>query len=353
MTVLVVVWALVAAGFTVYTACALGPRHTSPPGDGSARPLPDVLLLRPADALTPRELETLALPFAYDGALEHVVLAPSRPALPPGIRWLRSDPASPNRKVGHLLHALDTLPAGDRLVVSVDADVRVDAALLTALATAIRDGAALATAAPSPEPAPGLVAHAVRALLCHTQLSFTALDAVSVGAKSICGKAMALAPAAVAGLRALRDHVGEDLELARWLHARGLAVALAAARAPVPQEPSGPLAPARDRFTRWMQVLRAHRPGLWWTVPVLFTPSLPLLLLGVALGTPVVAATLLVWAARTALALRLERAGALWWPLGEGLLLLAFARSLGLRTVTWRGRRFRLRRGGRMQPVAS
>jgi ceramide glucosyltransferase len=345
---LAVAWALVATGFTAYTLAALGRRRRVMPAGAP----PDVLLLRPADALTPHELETLALPLAYDGAVEHVVLCPTRPALPPGIDWRCSDPAAPNRKVGHLLHGLDTIPAGDRVVMSIDADVRVDGALLASPAAALRSGAALATAAPSPEAAPGLVAHAVRALLCHTHLSFAALDAVSVGAKSICGKAMALSPAAQSGLRALRDHVGEDLELGRWLHVRGLPVVLAAVPARLPQEPHGPFGPARDRFTRWMQVLRAHRPGLSWTVPVLFTPSLPLLMLGLEYGTPVLAAVLLLWVARTALALGLERAGALWWPLGEGLLLLAFVRSLGLRTVTWRGRRFRLRRGGRMQPVA-
>ncbi len=349
MTAAAIVWALVAAGFTVYTLRALGRRPAS------SRPgaHPDVLLLRPADALTARELETLAVPIVYDGAVEQVVLAPERPALPPGIRWLCSDPAAPNRKVGHLLHALDAVPIGDRVVVSIDGDVRVDGALLVALATAVRDGAALATAAPAPEPAAGVVPHAVRALLCHTHLNFAALDAVSPGAKSICGKAMAMSPAAVPGLRALRDHVGEDLELARWLHARALPVALAPARAVLPQDPYAPFGPARDRFTRWMQVLRAHRPGLWWTVPVLFTPSVPLLVLALALGAPVGAVVLLVWIARTMLALRLDPEGAAWWPLGEGVLLLAFVRSLGPRTVTWRGRRFRLRRGGRMRPVAS
>jgi ceramide glucosyltransferase len=117
--------------------------------------------------------------------------------------------------------------------------------------------------------------------------------------------------------------------------------------------PRAPLDPARARFTRWMQVLRAHRPVLWLTVPLLFTPSLPLLAVAPIAGTGGRLAILALWAARTLLAWRLEPAGAWWtWPLGEGLLLLAFVRSLGLRTLTWRGRRFRLSRGGRMQAVA-
>ena len=62
--------------------------------------------------------------------------------------------------------------------------------------------------------------------------------------------------------------------------------------------------------------------------------------------------------ARAALSLRLaqraggSRQGAAWeWLLGEALLLAGFVRALGRRTVEWRGRRFALARGGRMQPL--
>jgi ceramide glucosyltransferase len=88
-------------------------------------------------------------------------------------------------------------------------------------------------------------------------------------------------------------------------------------------------------------------------VPVLFTPSIPLLGLAPGAGRAAVAAVALLWGARTVLALRLDPAGALAWPLGEALLLLAFLRSLSRRTVTWRGRRFRLHSGGRMRLVVS
>lgn len=349
MTALLVGWSLIAAGFTCYALVALGRRGAPPAAVGP----PAVLLLRPADALTDREQATLALPVGYPGLLEQIVVSPAPPRLPPDGRWLASDPATPNRKVGHLLHAVDTLGAGDRIVVAIDADVRVEAPLVAALAAAVASGAAVATAAPAPEPAPGLVPAAVRALLCHTHLSFAALDAVSVGAKSICGKATALSSVALEGLRELRDHVGEDLELARWLHRRGHRVVLVAERAPVPQAPGAPLGPALGRFTRWMQVLHAHRPALWCTVPVLFTCSLPLLLIGLGRGGAALGGAVIVWLARTLLAVRLEPRDAWRWPLGEALLLVAFVRSLGLRTMTWRGRRFRLARGGRMQPVGS
>jgi len=347
VTVALVAWALLASGFSAYTLLALRRSTRRAPAPSA----PPVVLLRPADALTSRETALLAEPIAYPGDCAYVVVSPT---CPPGVaaeRWLASDPATPNRKVGHLLRALDALGVADRIVVAIDCDVRVDGALVASLADAIARGAALATAAPAPEAAPGVVPRAVRALLCHTHLSFRALDAVSVGAKSICGKAMALSPAAIDGLRTMRERVGEDLELAQWLCDRALPVVLVEAPAVMPQAPHAPLAPARERFTRWMQVLRAHRPALWALVPVLFTPSLPLLLLGLFVGTPVLIATLVLWGLRTGLALRLEPRDAWRWPLGEALLLLAFVGSLGRRTVTWRGRRFRLEPGGRKQPV--
>lgn len=350
MTVIVVGWALLALGFTMVTVRALHRR----PAPLVATATPPILLLRPADAPTALERASLATPIVYAGGVEHVVLSPTPPVLPAGVRWVSSDPVTANRKVGHLLRGLAVVPPAGRVVVAIDADVVVDGALLSALAGPLATGAALVSAAPAPQPAAGLVPATVRALLRHTHLSFDALDAMTVGAHAICGKAMALSPAAVDGLGAVAEHLGEDLELAKWLHERGLTVALAGVDARVPQTPHAPLGPAVERFTRWMQVLRAHRPGLYPTVPLLFTPSLPLLVAAIALRTPaVLAAVAALWAGRTLLAWRLSPYGAFAWPLGEALLLAAFVRSLARRTVVWRGRRFRLARDGRMEPVAS
>src|SRR5207237_668407 len=109
-----------------------------------------VLLLRPVDAPTPRELENLATPIDYAGPLEQVVVSPYRPRLAPGVRWLPSDPLTPNRKVGHLLYALEVLRTEGRVVLAVDADVAVTGALVEGLAAPVASGAALSTAAPTP-----------------------------------------------------------------------------------------------------------------------------------------------------------------------------------------------------------
>ncbi|MDC0710436.1 glycosyltransferase [Stigmatella sp. ncwal1] len=359
-------WAVLAAGFS---AVALFRLLRVERRAAVATRVP-VLLLRPVDEPTPRELENLSRPVDYAGPLEQVVVSPYRPRLGPGTRWLPSDPTTPNRKVGHLLYALAVLDVGERVVLAVDADVAVTGALVEGLAGPVAAGAALSTAAPTPVEVRGLVGWAVAGLLRHTHHSFRALQAMSVGAKAVCGKALGLSPGAIQELRGLVDHIGEDLELSRRLHARGLEVVLAEAPALVPMGPAPSWRGALARFTRWMKVLASHRPGLYPTVPLLFTPTLPLGVLSVALGSAALAGatgvlvlvrTLLSWRlavltvpqegpARAAAAPGLGAVATAWW-LGEALLLAAFVCSLGQAQVTWRGRTYALRRGGRMAPV--
>jgi len=334
-----------------------------------------VLLLRPVDAPTERELENLSRPLDYAGPLEHVVLSPQRPRLPEGVRWLRSEPVAPNRKVGHLLHALETLPWEGRVVLVVDADVAVTGALVEGLAAPVAAGAALSTAVPTPVGERALADRAVAGLLRRTHHSFRALHVMSAGAKAVCGKALGLSTRAVDELRVLADHIGEDLELSKRLHARGLDVALCEVPALVPMAP-GTWSGALERFTRWMQVLGSHRPGLYPTVPLLFTPTWPLLVLSVFTGSKWLSAGVAgLLTVRTLLSWRLtvltsplppgegrgEGAGfhtpgpVLWdWLLGEALLLAAFMTSLVRPPrVTWRGRTYALHSGGRMSPELS
>ncbi|RKH15715.1 carotenoid biosynthesis protein [Corallococcus sp. CA047B] len=355
-------WAGLAGGFSAVALARLLRRAPVP----AAQALPSVLLLRPVDAPTPQELENLARPIDYAGPLEQVVLSPYRPRLAEGVRWLPSDPLSPNRKVGHLLYALDTLDTRGRVVLVVDADVAVTGALVEGLASALVAGAALSTAAPTPVGARDAAGRAMAGLLRYTHHSFRALHAMSAGAQAVCGKALGLSSRAVEELRGLSDHIGEDLELAKRLHARGLDVALSPAPAWVPMAPETSWRMPLERFTRWMQVLASHRPGLYPTVPLLFTPTLPLLLLAAALGEPSVwlAVGALV-AVRTLLSLRLSalshvpgeeaRGHALTdWLVGEVLLLTAFGASLTRQgTVTWRGHTYALHAGGRMVRVVS
>lgn len=355
MSWLVTAWALLAAGFTAVTLFKL-PRR--PLRKSRVRRRPHVLLLRPMDAPTPLELDNLAARIDYAGPLTQVVLAPFRPRLrSANVRWLPSDPLTRNRKVGHLAYALSVLPeARDAIVITVDADVRVDGALLSSLVDALADGAALASAAPRPELGDSVGAWCHRGLLAQSHHSFEALDAMSAGAKAVCGKAMALSSVAAAELARLSDCIGEDLELSQVLHQRGLPVTLADAFAHVPQPPRVSARALSERFVRWMQVLRAHRPSLFPSVPLLFAPTPVLMVLASVVATPEVAVALsLLVGARIALANRLDRRGGLRfeWLLGEALLWWCWCVAVVKgRSVTWRGRRYQLEGGGRMRAVA-
>lgn len=373
MTALVTLWALVASCFTGVALFRLWRARPALPQRSRRRP--HVLLLRPVDAPTPLEIENLGAPIDYPGTLTHVVVSPFRPRLESAnVRWLASDPLSRNRKVGHLAYALATLHAarasrradeplidegpaamtstGDQVVLCVDADVRVDAALIGALVDELHAGAALSSAAPRPGVSSSLAGKAVRGLLVQSHHAFEVIDVMSAGARAICGKAIALSPAAAAELVKLADCIGEDLELAHVLHQQGLPVTLARATAAVPQADQVAGGPVVARFTRWMQVLRAHRPALFPSVPLLFAPTPVLMVLASVVATPPAAVALCALVAlRITLANRQDRRGGLRfeWLLAELLLLGCWVNALWQgSTVSWRGRRFALEAGGRM-----
>ena len=355
LTTVVLVWTVAAAVFSAVTFFRVLRRPAALP----RRTVPPLLLLRPLDEPTEDELRNLALPLPAELPVRHVVLSPYRPRLVEGVEWHYSDPPCPNRKVGHVLYGLDTLARADEQVLVVDADVAVDRALLEGLSGALSAGAALSTAAPEPEGGTGLGTAALRGLLRASQHSFVALDLMSAGSKAVCGKALGFSGAALEALRGLTGHIGEDLELSRFLHARGLPVVRAAAPARMPLRGRLALGGVFRRIRRWMLVLRAHRPALYPSVPLLLAPTPLLLGLAVLVGSPaVVTALAVLLAVRIALGLALCRRapgaadGGWEWLMGEALLLAAWVGSLGERTVDWRGRCFTLLRGGRMERLA-
>ncbi|MBK7862641.1 MAG: hypothetical protein IPJ65_29340 [Archangiaceae bacterium] len=141
-------------------------------------------------------------------------------------------------------------------------------------------------------------------------------------------------------LDALPDCIGEDLELARALSAKGLTVKQAG-RARMPY--GGASVPqVLARFTRWMQVLKAHRPSLFPTIPLLFCCT-PVLLVAAHLsgdGMARAAVAALV-SLRLILASVLERRPGLYvsWLFAEVLLLACWVRAvLAGSRVKWRGR---------------
>lgn len=345
MSLVLAAWALAALGFTLFAWVRLQPLAPEAPFDCP------VLLLRPVESPTQRELENLSAPLPV--GVRQVVLSPF--ALPVKVvgEWLHSDPPTANRKAGHLVYALTTLSPEGAVVVVADADVQVDEPLLRALVGPVLQGAALVTAEPRAVGAPSLGAAALRGLLNHTHQNFRAVDAVSVGAKPVCGKAMALGPAALRELSGLTGCIGEDLELSVRLHAAGEWVALASAPAHMPQAAVS-LRASLLRTTRWMQVLKAHRPALGPFVPALFACTPVLVTLAFLSQAPLlqgVVAALVAVRTGFALALTKKPSGAWEWALGEVLLLGAYVAALGRRTVQWRGRRFDVLPGGAIRTL--
>ncbi len=330
MTFVLVGWCAVAIGFTVTALLKVRRVRAASPAA-----LREVVLLRPVDAPTDVELQNLAA--VPSGVVQHI-LSPS-PLADSAREFVTSDPRGFNRKLGHLHNALATVDVTAPVLIA-DADVRVDAALVNALLSGLEAGAALAWAAPSPQQ-PGVE----RGLLVQSAHSFEVLDAISPGSSPLCGKAMALSPAAIEVLRALPDCVGEDLELSEALHRRGLRTALVG-RATLPGQRA--LSSSFARFTRWMQVLRAHRAALFPTVPLLFACT-PLLLAASFVSPLTQALAAVLFFTRLALATRLEGRPSLWWFAGELLLLASWCAALAQGSrVMWRGRVLHIARDGRL-----
>jgi len=322
----------------------------------TSSPAPAILLLRPVDAPTAEERLRLGEQIDYPGSLEQVVLSPYRLRLPESVRWLPSDPPTRNRKVGHVVYGLRVLEAEGALE---------ERFVLRSLAEGLASGAALTTAAPEPELELGAgvgsswSARAWRSLLLHTHHSFVALHAMSAGSNAVCGKALGLGAMAQEILPDLAGHAGEDLELSKRVRARGGVVSLVAAPARVPQDPAASAREVLSRLTRWMQVLRAQRPQLYPAVPLLCTPTLPLILAALYLGIygdngdgirGLLTAVSALVISRIALSLLLRGGTGLEWLSGEALLGAAFLQSLTTRRLCWRGRHYALLRGGRMEP---
>ncbi len=346
-------WATVAAAFSAVALLKLAFAARAP-AVREAESLGQVVIVRPVDAPAAHELKALSESARLVTTAPFIIASPERPpGLPESLTWVASEPSCSNRKVGHLISVLDVLGDLPRetVVLCIDADVIVDEALVRALTAAIRSGACAASAAPAPPLGSTLASRATYGLLVQSHHSFVALDTMQLGAKAICGKAVALSVEALGEFRKLGEVVGEDLELSKVLHGQGRRVALVPSRARVSQSGSLTLREVAARFTRWMQVLRAHRPSLFPSVPLLFAPTPVLVVAALLLRSPMLAcAAAGLVMVRLALANRLDerRVGLRFeWFFAEILLMLCWVRSLLRRgQVTWRGRRYQLRPGG-------
>jgi ceramide glucosyltransferase len=174
------------------------------------------------------------------------------------------------------------------------------------------------------------------------------------------GKLFALradALSSVGGFASLVRYLGEDMELSRRLRAQGLSVRALELRARSSARGRS-LTAVRDRYARWLLVVRTQRPGLLASYPLLFfaAPVQSLCALALAWVSPWALAVLaLVVGARVMVAVAARRASGLalslravlvdpW--LGDGLLFASWAKALTLREVRWRDGVLRFDREG-------
>lgn len=374
-------WALLRS----WRAAAPSALRAPPPRDGGSRPR--VLLLRPCAGLEPELQRTLASAayaqrsfpmtarFAIEStrdtaapAIDHAVDALEREGVPAAAVITHARAA--NRKAAQLARALAFTPREAELVIVADSDVDLEGAPLDALVGALsHDTVGAAWAAPveiSPTTAADRASAGVLDASLHAFPLLSALDPDGMVGKLFVIRADALAR--VGGFESLTTHLGEDMELARRLREAGFSTAMAPVVARSRAQGRSWIA-VIERYARWIRVIRAQRPHLLPTYPLLLCAA-PLIValatLAALVGAPggearALAAALLAIGARVAVGARARalggrKSGALALlgdvVLADALLLAAFARACFTRRTVWRGVHLLPETGGRFTEEA-
>lgn len=274
-------------------------------------------------------------------------------------------PRAPNRKAAQLAAVVEGEQGSFNVVIVADGDVDLADLDLDALVAPLLARPEIgAVWAPPVE-----VGHertlgdrASAALLgasLHAFPILARLDRHGLVGKLFAVRADALAGAG--GFAALTTHLGEDMELARRLRARGHTIEAA----PIVARSlcSGRTwEQAEDRIGRWIKVIRAQRPTLLASYPLLFFATVPILLLAAAAApaSPALAPGVAIAAVTVRLAVALAAASAAGRRaslhrlvadalLADTLLAAAFVRALRSRRVVWRDVPLTIDRGGQLR----
>ena len=341
------------------TPHALGPRTLHALG-----PRARIVVLRPCAGTEPHLLAALrstrhagpaavvrllVADFADPAWRDARAAAASLAAVAEDTRVIVTGARGPNRKADQLARALArTPPAADQVVVVADSDVLLDAETLAAVVDPVALGVLDACWAPPIEIAPITTGDRLSKALLEASLhAFPLLSALHP--HGLVGKLFAVrrdALEAVGGFESLVPFLGEDIELGRRLHGADFKVGVASTCA-CSLAAGRSMKSVLDRYARWLTVIRAQRPWLLPSYPLLFCAAPLQILLAVAAvaseGWLAALTLLLALAARALVAVfARERAqqpgGVLLWALGADLLLLAaFVRALTSRQICWRG----------------
>ncbi|WP_165943357.1 bacteriohopanetetrol glucosamine biosynthesis glycosyltransferase HpnI [Roseicella aquatilis] len=331
-------------------ASILKPLHGAPPGLGSAL----------ASTLAQAHAAPFEVLFAVrDPADPAAAVAEATMAAAPGVaaRLLR-DPRlhGPNRKVSQLMNLEGA--ARHPVLVVADADMQVPPHWLAAVTAPLADPAVgLVTCLYRGEPADGGLWSRLAALWIDWQFLPNAALGEAMGRANGCyGATMALRAetlARIGGFAALADLLADDHALGAAVRRLGLRVVVAPVLPGHVQAEPGPGVLARHEL-RWARTLRSLDPpgyaGMGVTFPLAWGALAALLTPWGWLALPV------AFGARLTLAIRVDRAlrrglspGRLMLlPLRDGLSFAIWAVGLARGTVTWQGRRFRMRPDGSM-----
>lgn len=248
-------------------------------------------------------------------------------------------------------------------VVVADSDVDLTGVHLGSLVAPLRrDPSASALWAPPVEaPVASTLGDRLSATILGASLhAFPVLAGLDGG--GMVGKLFAIRASSLAasgGFGALRDVLGEDVELARRLRERGGRIT--AATTVVRARPSGrSVGDVVRRFARWVMVVRSQRAPLLLSYPLLFcaTPMIAAACVaeGGGLGWTTLAVLVLsrwVVACVAARVGRLRRPSLLLLLASDIVLFAAFLVAIGTRRVRWRDRELRLVAAGRLVDVTS
>lgn len=369
-------WSLVVAAIEVEAIRrAFGPKPPGLPRPVGAR----ALVIRPCAGLeaeldralasladAPRSFE-VSCRFALENELDPALPAAQRAAaslVARGVdaRVVFTFAAGPNRKAAQLaaVIALENEPFD--VILVADSDVDLAGTDLDALVAplAIARGPDAVWAPPAEHGVARTTADRASAAVLGASLHAFPLLA-GLDPRGLVGKLFAVkrgALAAIGGFDAFTAHLGEDMEIARRLLARGGAIAVA--RVVARSVASGrSWDQAVGRFARWLGVIRAQRPLLLTSYPALFfaTPTIVAIATIAAPGAPSIAHAAIVIAVVSRVAVALAAARASGRPVGlaravaesalaDALLAAAFARCLCTRRIVWRASVVTIERSG-------
>jgi ceramide glucosyltransferase len=342
-------------------------------GVGDVGPLPSVSILKPVcgiDADTRKNLEASLSQDYPDYETLYGVADEDDPAfglindliqtMPRASLHVGSSIAGANNKV-RILHTLAQHATGE-IVVIADADTRV------------RPDCLRRVCAPFSDPSVGVVtcmyrgvgakslADAIEGLhmTCVFQPGVACAD--YLGAAFGLGAVMAVRSSAlnaIGGFRSLVDYLADDYQLACRIARTGLQVVLSDYVVDIVLSGDTPQA-VGSRLMRWMQTQRVCNPGGYLGLASTYGTAWSVLFAATVVGSPVAWLAILGTAAvrvatgyagaRICLDDREFPRRVAWLPVCDAVSFTLWLAAFLTRTVTWRGRRLRLSRDGRISP---